>query len=392
MDIRLIGLALGTFAIGIEGFVVASLLPQIAGDTGVTLVQAGYLVVTYAFAYAIGAPIVAALTGSLDRRIVLAGAASVFVIGALLAAISPNYILLMAARLLIAVMAGLYAATAQATAVAISEPHHRARAIAAIVGGTTLAVAFGAPLGAFISAFAGWRGTYLFIALIGALATIIVWLLLPRGLYADKLTLSQRLGVLRHPGLMPALLTMLFYMTGAFAVYTYIAAVAVEGVGLGREYMPVVLLAFGLGAAIGNFLGGQLSDRFGATRTVIAASVLNTIALVAVSWIMTLPDNIAGTVLIGHMVIWGVIAWMFPPAQASRVLTIAPESAPLALSLNYSALYLGVAIGSMIGGLVIGGVGLAYLGVIAAIFPVLGLAVMRLARLAAARNEYLSLA
>jgi predicted MFS family arabinose efflux permease len=107
---------------------------------------------------------------------------------------------------------------------------------------------------------------------------------------------------------------------------------------------------------------------------------------------MTLPDNIAGTVLIGHMVIWGVIAWMFPPAQASRVLTIAPESAPLALSLNYSALYLGVAIGSMIGGLVIGGVGLAYLGVIAAIFPVLGLAVMRLARLAAARNEYLSLA
>lgn len=392
MDIRLIGLALGTFAIGIEGFVVASLLPQIAGDTGVTLVQAGYLVVTYAFAYAIGAPIVAALTGSLDRRIVLAGAASVFVIGALLAAISPNYILLMAARLLIAVMAGLYAATAQATAVAISEPHHRARAIAAIVGGTTLAVAFGAPLGAFISAFAGWRGTYLFIALIGALATIIVWLLLPRGLYADKLTLSQRLGVLRHPGLMPALLTMLFYMTGAFAVYTYIAAVAVEGVGLGREYMPVVLLAFGLGAAIGNFLGGQLSDRFGATHTVIAASVLNTIALVAVSWIMTLPDNIAGAVLIGHMVIWGVIAWMFPPAQASRVLTIAPESAPLALSLNYSALYLGVAIGSMIGGLVIGGVGLAYLGVIAAIFPVLGLAVMRLARLAAARNEYLSLA
>ncbi len=49
MDIRLVGLALGTFAIGIEGFVVASLLPQIAGDTGVTSVQAGYLVVTYAF-------------------------------------------------------------------------------------------------------------------------------------------------------------------------------------------------------------------------------------------------------------------------------------------------------------------------------------------------------
>ncbi|MCO4316958.1 MFS transporter [Phyllobacterium sp. 21LDTY02-6] len=380
MDIRLIGLALGTFAIGIEGFVVASLLPQIAGDTGVTLVQAGYLVVTYAFAYAIGAPIVAAITGSLDRRSILAGSALVFVAGSLLAAISPNYILLMAARLLIAVVAGLYAATAQATAVAISEPHHRGRAISAIVAGTTLAVAFGAPLGAFISGLAGWRGTYLFIALVGMLASLIVWWVLPAGLRADRLSLKQRLAVIRHPGLLPALLTMLLYMTGAFAVYTYIAAIALDGVGLGRELLPVILLAFGVGAALGNFLGGQLADRFGATRTVVLSSVLSTLTLAAVSWIMALPQDIAGPVLIAHMVLWGVIAWMFAPAQASRILSIAPESAPLALSLNYSALYLGVAIGSMIGGVVIAEFGLQQLGWIGAIFPVLGLAVMRLAR------------
>ncbi|MCX8282368.1 MFS transporter [Phyllobacterium sp. 0TCS1.6C] len=390
MDIRLIGLALGTFAIGIEGFVVASLLPQIAGDTGVTLVQAGYLVVTYAFAYAIGAPIVAAITGSLDRRSILAGSALVFVAGSLLAAISPNYILLMAARLLIAVVAGLYAATAQATAVAISEPHHRGRAISAIVAGTTLAVAFGAPLGAFISGLAGWRGTYLFIALVGMLASLIVWWVLPAGLRADRLSLKQRLAVIRHPGLLPALLTMLLYMTGAFAVYTYIAAIALDGVGLGRELLPVILLAFGVGAALGNFLGGQLADRFGATRTVVLSSVLSTLTLAAVSWIMALPQDIAGPVLIAHMVLWGVIAWMFAPAQASRILSIAPESAPLALSLNYSALYLGVAIGSMIGGVVIAEFGLQQLGWIGAIFPVLGLAVMRLAR--STRPRDLSLA
>ncbi|UXN65695.1 MFS transporter [Phyllobacterium sp. A18/5-2] len=374
-----------------RGFVVASLLPQIAGDTGVTLVQAGYLVVTYAFAYAIGAPVAAALTGSLDRRTVLTGSTLVFVAGALLAAVSPTYILLLAARLLIAVMAGLYAATAQATAVAISEPHHRARAIAAIVGGTTLAVAFGAPLGAFISAFAGWRGTYYFIALIGALAALVVWFMLPRGLYADRLTIAQRLGVVRHPGLLPALLTMLLYMTGPFAVYTYIAAVAVEGTGLSRSLMPVVLLAFGIGAAIGNFLGGQFSDRFGATRTVVIASVLNAVVLMSVSWIMNLPDNIAGPSLIAIMVIWGVIAWMFPPAQASRVLAIAPESAPLALSLNYSALYLGVAFGSMIGGQVIAHIGLEYLGWIGGLFPLMGLVVIRLAN-TGVRKEELSIA
>lgn len=391
MDIRLFGLALGAFAIGIEAFVAASLLPQIAGDTGVTLVQAGYLVVAYAFAYAIGAPAIAALTGSLDRRTILAGSATVFVIGALCAAVAPTYLLLLLARLLIAVTAGLYAATAQATAVAISEAHHRARAVAAVVGGTTLAVAFGAPLGAAISAFAGWRGTYAFIALIGLIAAVVVWSLLPRGLYADRLTLSQRLSVIRHPGLMPALLTTLLYMTGAFAVYTYIAAIAVDGVGLGKSMLPVVLLSFGIGAAIGNFLGGQLADRLGATRTVVAASVLNAAVLATVSWIMQLPHEIAGPVLIAHMFVWGVIAWMFPPAQASRILTIAPESAPLALSLNFSALYLGVAFGSMIGGQILSHVGLVHLCWLGALFPVLGLAVLRFAG-ATSRKEKLSMA
>ena len=391
MDIRLVGLALGTFAIGIEGFVVASLLPQIAGDTGVTLVEAGYLVVAYAFAYAIGAPVVAALAGSFDRRTVLAGSATVFVVGAVCAALAPGYGLLMLARLLIAVTSGLYAATAQATAVAISEPHHRARAVAAVVGGTTLAVAFGAPIGAAISAFAGWRGTYGFIGLIGALVSVAVWFLLPRGLYADRLSLAQRLGVIRHPGLRPALVTTLLYMTGAFAVYTYIAAIAVDGAGLAKSMMPLVLLSFGLGAAIGNFVGGQLADRLGATRTAVAASILNAFVLASVSAIMELPHDTAGSVLIAHMFVWGVIAWMFPPAQASRVLAIAPESAPLALSLNYSALYLGVAFGSMIGGQILAHVGLIHIGWLGAIFPLLGLVVMWLTG-GRARSEELSVA
>ncbi|MBN9134901.1 MFS transporter [Phyllobacterium sp.] len=387
MDICLVGLALGTFAIGIEGFVVASLLPQIAGDTGVTLVQAGYLVVMFALAYALGAPVLAALTGSADRRLILAGSATTFVIGAILAAFAPSYAFLTAARLLIGMSAGLYAATAQATAVAISEAHHRARAISVIVGGTTLAVAFGAPLGALIASFAGWRGTYIFIALIGAAATTFVWFLLPRGLRADRLTLRQRLGVIRHPGLLPALVTMLLYMAGGFIVFTYIAAIAVQGTGLSRTMVPLVLLAFGLGAALGNVVGGQLSDRFGPTRTVIAASFLNAASLMAISWIMQWPHEIAGPALMTIMVLWGIAAWMFPPAQASRVLTIAPESAPLALSLNGSALYLGIASGSFIGGLIIANLGLEYLGWIGGAFPLLGLVVMRLASINARKTE-----
>ena len=151
MNKRLFWLALGTFAIGAEGFVISSLLPQIAHDTDVGLVAAGYLVVAFALTYAIGAPILTALTGTRDRRIVLAGSALVFAAGALGASLSHGYAVLLASRMVIACAAGLYAATAQATAVAISPKDHRARAISVIVGGTSLAVAFGAPLGAFIA-------------------------------------------------------------------------------------------------------------------------------------------------------------------------------------------------------------------------------------------------
>ncbi|MDB5537771.1 MAG: transporter, partial [Devosia sp.] len=120
MDIRLIWLAVGTFAIGVESFAISSLLPQIADSTGVTLTQAGYLVIAFALANAFGAPVLAALTGTADRRRTLTLAALVFSVGALWASFSQGYFELMAARVLMAFSAGLYTATAQATGVAIS--------------------------------------------------------------------------------------------------------------------------------------------------------------------------------------------------------------------------------------------------------------------------------
>src|SRR3569833_910327 len=160
MDIRLFWLARGAFAIGAEGFVIASLLPAVSADTGVTIVQGGYLVLAFALAYAVGAPVLASVTGHRDRRTTLTLSMLFFALGNVIAGLAHSYEQLLIARLVMALAAGLYAATAQATAVAISEPHHRARAISVLVGGTTIAVAFGAPLGARIATWAGWRGTF----------------------------------------------------------------------------------------------------------------------------------------------------------------------------------------------------------------------------------------
>lgn len=376
MDIRLVWLALGSFAIGVEAFVIASLLPDIAADTGVTLIQSGYLVLAFSLAYAFGSPVLAALTGAKDRRLVLTLSALVFAAGSVMAGLAGSYFTLMAARVLMAFAAGLYAATAQATAVAISEPHHRARAISIIVGGTTLAVAFGAPLGALVASVAGWRGTYFGIAALGIIAALSIWIMIPGGMRGTKLALRDRLAIVTVPGVLPVLLSMLLYMTGGFAVFIYIAPLAMEGVGLSKSMLPVVLLAFGIGAAVGNIVGGQASDRFGALRVVIAASLLNAVMLALASLIPHLPHDMAGPALIGFMLVWGMIAWAFPPAQASRILAMAPNAAPLALSLNASALYLGIALGSVVGAQVLTNGTPLDLGWVGALFALGALAVI----------------
>ncbi|HTN64258.1 MAG TPA: MFS transporter [Devosia sp.] len=386
MDIRLIWLAVGTFAIGVESFAISSLLPQIADSTGVTLTQAGYLVMAFALANAFGAPVLAALTGTVDRRRILAAAAVVFSVGALWAALSHGYFDLMAARVLMAFAAGLYTPTAQATGVAIVSSDHRARAISVIMGGTTMAVAFGAPIGAVLGGLAGWRGAYFMVAGFGVIAALALWFLLPAGLRGAPLSLRQRLAAVALPGVAPALLTTLLYMTGGFMVIIYIAVVTTQAVGLSAGLVPAVMLAFGIGAAIGNLAGGQLGDRLGTRRTIVGSLILGASLLFAISEIPALPAALIGPAFFAVIFLWGIVGWGFVPPQASHLLSLSPANAPLVLSLNASVLYLGVAGGSYVGGLVLQYGSVRDLGWVGALFPLAALVLMAVrSQLASAR-------
>ncbi|HVY51352.1 MAG TPA: MFS transporter [Devosia sp.] len=380
MDIRLIWLALGAFAIGAEGFVISTLLPSISAETGVTIAQAGYLVLAYAVAYALSAPVLATLTGTAARRNVLVIAAFVFAAGAVGASLANGYWPLLAARVVMAAMAGLYAATAQATAVSMSEPAHRARAIAVVVGGTSLAVALGAPIGGLIAGLVGWRGTYLFIAALGLVAAGAILAMLPSDLRGEHRSLRERLGVLSLPGVVPALLTTFFYMVGPFAAFIYLSPLATRGIGLDKAWLPAVMLAWGAGAAIGNTLGGQLADRMGANRTVILAALLNAVFLMLLSVAPHLNPAIRATAFIALMVPWGIVAWTFLPAQVSRLVGLTAGAAPLVLSLNGSSLYLGTAGGALLGAQVLEHASVYDLGWVSAISPVIALAILGLGR------------
>jgi predicted MFS family arabinose efflux permease len=306
--------------------------------------------------------------------------ALVFAAGALLAATSTDYTMLLVARVVIAASAGLYAATAQAAAVTLAPAERRARAVATVVAGTTMAVAFGAPIGAFLSGFAGWRGTYFAIAGVGVLTSLAIYVMLPRGIAGDRRGLRERLGVLSTPGLLPALLTILLYMTGPFAAFVYLGPLTTKLMGLDAALLPFVMLAFGVGAALGNTLGGQMSDRLGAPATVVIASVLNVVFLVLLSGIPLLPAGAISPVYFVFMVLWGIAGWMFLPGQVSRIVALSPTAAPLALSLNASFLYLGTALGALVGGFVLEHMPIGELGLVAALFPALALGAIYLSR------------
>lgn len=351
---QLVWLALGVFTVGTEGFVITGLLPDISAEAGISLAQGGTLVTAFSLSYAAGAPVLATLFGETGRRRILTGTMVLFATSNLAAALSSSFLALLLARVVMALSAGLYTATAQATAVALVPSERRARAISVVVGGATIAVALGAPIGALLATLTGWRGTFAAIAVLSGVAAVALFLKIPGHLRGTRIPLRERALTILKPGMLPILVTTLLTMTGGYTVFTYLAPLAVNGTGLPTMVVPGLLLAFGIGAALGNFIGGQAADRYGARATVIFSTLAVSTTLMMISLTAKfLTPAFAGPVLVVLTIPWGIAGWMLPVAQASRIVALKPENASVSLSLNSSALYLGAALGSVVGGEVI---------------------------------------
>lgn len=346
-------LALGTFAVGTEGFMIAAILPRIAGDLAVTLGAAGQLVTVFTLAYAIGSPVLTTLAGSLDRRKLLIGAMIAFAVANIVASLSFSYWTLVFARVLIAFAAGLYVPNANALAAAMAPSERRGRALAIVNGGLTAAVALGVPLGAFVGYSLGWRMNFVGVALLATIAILGLVGGLPRGigLGLPTTTLRQRFAVLRMPGVLAAVLVTTFWAMGGYTVYTYIAPYLDTVAGLRGIQIGWVLFTWGIAAAVGIFGGGMINDRFG-SRPVIAGT-LSIMALALISLSLSARYFTPSAALVPVLIavgIWGVTAWGFFPAQQVRLMGITGlKVAPVILSLNASFMYLGFSMGAAVG-------------------------------------------
>ena len=349
-DPRVWLLALGTFAIGTDAFVVSGILPALAGDLGVGLDAAGQVVTAYALTYALGAPVLAALTARMARDRTVLLALGLFAVANALCALAPSYTLLIAARVLAGVAAALYTPTAYALAASLARPEKRGSALSAVALGLTASSVLGVPFGAFLGQRLGWHATFWFVALLSAASVAVLLLSPPRTAPAGDAPiagLAARFAPLARRTALLALLPSLLWCTSNFTFYTYLGAALAERHSPGA--IVALFLVYGLGGLAGSQAGGRLADRFGPTLPIAACLTIGALNLA----VLGLAS--ANTVTLGLcLAVWSFFGWATFAPQQSRLLGIEPQDGPLVIALNNSTIYLGSAAGAAIGGALVG--------------------------------------
>lgn len=328
-----LALAIGAFATGTDATMIAGVLPRIARSFGTTPSRAGLLVTAFAGAYALAAPVVAALTDRLSLRAVMTGSLLLFAAGNLGGALAPDLGTLFAIRVLTAVAASGFvpAAASSAAAAARSRP---GRALAAVLSGSAAAAVIGVPAGAALAAWTSWRVAFVMVAALGVLAAGIVSRaeLPPR-----RQSASTRAHLNAHAVRLLAVTVAAF--TGEFALYQYLGLVTdPHGPGL-----AVVLLCFGGAGLAGAWIGGALTDRLGG-RVAARAALVTMLATAATA---SLWHGAGALELVGVAAL-GITAFGITTPQQARLLATGGHETVL-LGAGQTALYLGLALAGVMG-------------------------------------------
>ncbi|MFV5593401.1 MFS transporter [Acinetobacter junii] len=356
INLPLLALAIGAFAIGTTEFSPMGLLPNIAHDLGVSIPSAGMLITGYALGVMLGAPIVTLWFGGFARLNALILLMAIFTIGNLIAAFAPNYMSLMGARLITSLNHGAFFGIGSVVAASVVPAHKQASAVATMFMGLTIANIGGVPLATWVGQTIGWRMSFLAIAVLGVVTMFSLWKALPVGAVGKKPDVKMELKVLSRLPVILALLTTVFGASAMFTLYTYIAPSLVAFNHASPMFITMMLVLIGVGFSIGNHLGGKLADR-SIDKTLIGFFIA-LIVLMAV--FPLLAQTQVGTAV--GLVLWGAAAFAIVPSLQMRVMSVAHEASGLASSVNIGAFNLGNAVGAAAGGAVLS-LGLSYASV-----------------------------
>lgn len=340
----LIALAVCAFAIGTAEFVMAGVLPNIAASFSVTIPVAGWLMTAYAISVALSAPLLAALTIRLPRKMALMSLMSLFILGNIISAISSSYDFLMLGRIISALCHGAFFGVGSVVAADSVAPEKKGRAIALMMTGLTLANVLGVPMGTFVGQQFGWRAMFWMVSILGFVGLIGITRLLPFQHNVTKANLKRELSVFKRQGVLLSLLITAMGFGGVFAAFAYIAPMLTVLSGFSSSSMVWLLLLFGVGLVLGNMLGGRAGDKALIPALFILLSAL---ALVLFAFVFTIHIAVLSIIT---LFLLGVFGFSIVSPVQSQVMNEAADAPILASAANISFFNVGIALGTYFAG------------------------------------------
>ncbi|MFE2586472.1 MFS transporter [Streptomyces sp. NPDC059378] len=382
MPLALLALAVGAFGIGTTEFVMMGLLPDVADDLRISIPGAGHLVSAYALGVVVGAPLLAAATARLSRRRVLIALMALFVAGNALSALAPDYDWLLAARFLSGLPHGAFFGVGAVVATGLVAPERKARSVSLMFLGLTVANVAGVPVATLMGQHLGWRATFLGVSAIGLAAIVALALLIPHErTHTPASGLRGELAALRSLPVWLALGTTVAGFGALFAAYSYITPMLTGAAGYADSSVTLLLALFGVGATVGNLLGGRLADH--AMRRTLFGGLASLAVVLAVFPLLMRTGWSAGLAV----VLLGVAAFVTGSPLQLMVMEKASAAPSLASSANQAAFNLANAGGAWIGGLALAaGFGVTSPALAGAGLALLGLAVAAVAHLVDVRR------
>lgn len=348
MDKRVYLLTIVSFVVGMVELIIGGILDLVSTDLNVSLGQAGLLITIFSLTFAISAPILSVLTAKIERKRLTLITLVVFFLGNLVAAFSPDYSILFISRMISAASSSLLIVLCVVMAANIVQPQYRGRAIGIVNMGVSGSLVLGVPIGLMLGNVFGWRAPFLFIAFLSLLSIAGIYFFMEKVAPTQQKPLGKQLGSLKNRKVLFAQLTTFVFIAGHSVLYAYLTPFVKTTMGLGGTWISFIYLIFGLAAVSGGAIGGMFSDRIGSRPTILAVIVIFGISIFSIPYTtFTLP------LFLIMMVIWGMMSWTLTPPMQSYLMEVSPESSNIQISLNNSAVHLGIAVGSTVGGIVI---------------------------------------
>ncbi|GAA3810361.1 MFS transporter [Streptomyces coacervatus] len=353
MPLALLALAIGAFGIGTTEFVIMGVLPEVAGDFGVSIPTAGWLVSGYALGVVLGAPLLTVLGTKVSRKKMLMFLMGLFVVGNTLSAFAPTFGVMLAGRVIASLAHGAFFGIGSVVAAGLVAPEKKASAISLMFTGLTVANIVGVPLGTYVGQSAGWRVTFTGVAALGIVGLLGVARLVPETGRPDGGDVRSEFAAFRNVQVWLAMAMTVLGYGGVFAAITYITPMMTEVAGYSAGAVTWLLVLFGAGMFLGNLVGGRFADR---ALMPMLFTALGALSLALLLFTATAHNKVLAALT---LTLIGALGFATVPPLQKWVLDQASAAPTLASAANIGAFNLGNALAAWLGGVVIAS-GLGY--------------------------------